>query len=190
MKPRFFATPAELRDWLHAHHESEPEVLIGLWKKHTGRAGVSIGEAVEEALCVGWIDGKGHSLGEDSYAVRFTPRRSGSAWSAINVNRMHRLIAEGRVLPAGQRAFDARDEKRAGAYSYENRPRDLPAAAQKQFKAHKAAWAWWQAQTPSYRRTATWWVVSAKREETRARRLETLIEDSAAERAIKPLRRA
>ena len=128
-------------------------------------------------------------LGDESYAIRFTPRRPNSVWSAINIQRAQALIAEGRMLPAGQRAFEARIENRSGVYSYENRPEQLPAGARKQFRANKSAWAWWQAQSPSYRRAATWWVISAKQEKTRLKRLSNLIESSGRGQTIAPLTR-
>lgn len=186
--PRFFATPAEFGAWLRANHEKAEELLVGFWKTHTGRASITWPQSVDEALCVGWIDGVRKSLGEDSYTIRFTPRRPNSVWSAVNIRRAQELIAQGRMLPAGQRAFEARTENRSGLYSYENRPESLPASAERQFRTHQAAWTWWQGQAASYRRAAIWWVLSAKREETRAKRLAQLIEDSAAQQRIKPMR--
>jgi uncharacterized protein YdeI (YjbR/CyaY-like superfamily) len=187
MKPRFFATPEDFRDWLAEHHASKSELLVGFWKTHTGKPGITWPQSVDEALAVGWIDGVRRSAGDDSYTIRFTPRKPGSTWSAVNVKRMQALIAQGRALPPGVAAFEARKAGKSGIYAYENRPETLPVPAEKRLRANKAAWAWWQAQAPSYRRTATWWVVSAKREETREKRLAQLIADCAAGRPIKPL---
>jgi uncharacterized protein YdeI (YjbR/CyaY-like superfamily) len=187
MKPRFFATPQDFRAWLAKRHATESELLVGFWKTHTGKPSLTWPESVDEALCAGWIDGVRKSLGEDSYTIRFTPRKPGSTWSAVNVKRMQGLIAEGRVLPAGHAAFEARKDHKTATYSYENRPETLPPDAQKRLRADKAAWGWWQSQSPSYRRTATWWVVSAKREATREKRLAQLIADCAQGRPIKPL---
>ena len=142
-------------------------------------------EAVDEALCFGWIDGVRKSIDEMSYANRFTPRKARSTWSAVNINRAQVLAAEGRMRPAGLRAFAARTEGKSGIYSYEQRdPAELGDAYERQFRANQAAWDFFLAQAPSYRKAAIWWVVSAKREETRQRRLTALIDDSAAERRI------
>jgi uncharacterized protein YdeI (YjbR/CyaY-like superfamily) len=144
-------------------------------------------EAVDEALCFGWIDGIGYGVDDEVYTNRFTPRRKGSNWSVANVRRVGELRAEGRMHPAGIAAFEARREAGNGTYSYETRPVDLPAEYRTTLESDAAAWAWWQRQTPSYRRAATWWVVSAKQEATRRRRLATLVSDCAAGRMIKPM---
>ena len=189
-EPTFFATPDELRAWLAEHHEARDELWVGFHKKATGRASVTWQQAVDQALCFGWIDGVRKSLGDESYKIRFTPRKSRSTWSAINVRRYGELLAAGLVAPAGVAAFERRAEDRTAIYSYENRDKAVFEDEQEgRFRADAAAWEWFQAQPPSYRRTATYWVVSAKRPETRERRLTRLIEDSAAGRTIPPLTR-
>jgi uncharacterized protein YdeI (YjbR/CyaY-like superfamily) len=190
-QPTFFATPDELRAWLAEHHEARDELWVGFHKKATGRSSVTWPQAVDQALCFGWIDGVRKSLGDESYKIRFTPRKSRSTWSAINVRRYGELLAEGLVAPAGVAAFERRAEDRTAIYSYENRDKAVFEDEQEaRFRADAAAWEWFQAQPPSYRRTATYWVVSAKRPETRERRLTRLIEDSAAGRTIPPLTRS
>jgi uncharacterized protein YdeI (YjbR/CyaY-like superfamily) len=191
MHPTFFATPTDFRRWLKKHHRSETELWVGFHKKKTGRASLTWPESVDEALCFGWIDGVRKSIDAESYVIRFTPRKIGSTWSTVNTRRAEELIRVGRMQPAGLRAFEARDAKKSGIYSFEQRKKArLSRAAEKEFKANRAAWRFFEAQPPWYRWTAVFWVVSAKREATRARRLQTLIEDSAAGRRIGPLRRA
>ena len=190
MQPTFFATPAEFRRWLKQHHQSERELWVGFYKKSSGRPSLTWPESVDEALCFGWVDGVRRTVDGESYAIRFTPRKSGSTWSAVNTRRAGELIRAGRMQPAGLRAFEARDPERSGVYSFEQRTAArLSAEAEARFKTVPAAWSYFESQPPGYRKTAVWWVVSAKREATRARRLETLIEDSAAGRRIAPLRR-
>jgi uncharacterized protein YdeI (YjbR/CyaY-like superfamily) len=191
MEPVFFATPAEFRAWLEEHHETSTELLVGFYKKGTGKPSITWPESVDQALCFGWIDGVRRSLGSDAYTIRFTPRKPKSVWSAANVKRAQELTELGEMRPAGQGAFEARTERRVGIYSYEQ-ARDaakLDAEQEREFRSNQAAWEWFERQPPWYRRSATWWVVSAKREETRRRRLATLIEDSANGRTIGPLTR-
>jgi uncharacterized protein YdeI (YjbR/CyaY-like superfamily) len=189
-KPRFFATAAAFRRWLERNHATRRELLVGFWKRGTGRPSLTWPESVDEALCFGWIDGVRKRIDEESYTIRFTPRRAASAWSRVNVQRMAELEREGRVAPAGRAAFARRSEKHSGSYSYEQRRNaQLDAGSERRFRASPAAWKWFRAQPPGYRRTATFWVASAKREETRRRRLDQLIECSAAGRAIPPLER-
>jgi uncharacterized protein YdeI (YjbR/CyaY-like superfamily) len=188
--PTFFETPDRFREWLEAHHDSEPELWVGFHRKGTGRPSLTWPESVDEALCYGWIDGLRRSIDAQSYAIRFTPRRSGSTWSNVNVRRVGELIREGRMRPAGLRAFEARDPERSGTYSFEQREAaTLGPEAEARFRASPEAWRYFEAQPPGYRKTATWWVVSAKQEATRERRLRALIEDSAAGRRVAPLRR-
>jgi uncharacterized protein YdeI (YjbR/CyaY-like superfamily) len=190
VKPVFFATPQEFRAWLEEHHADARELLVGFHKKGSGRPSVTWPESVDEALCFGWIDGIRRSLGDESYTIRFTPRKPRSTWSAVNVRRARELVAEGRVRPAGLAAFEARSATRSGIYSYEQRGRaKLEPEHERELRANASAWEFFQSQPPGYRRTATWWVVSAKREETRRRRLRTLIEDSAEGRTIRHLTR-
>ena len=178
MKPTFFTSPEALRAWLTANHGSAQELWVGFHKRHTDAPSVTWSEVVDEALCVGWIDGVRKSLNGDQWAIRLTPRKPGSRWSAINVRKIEALSSQGRMLAAGLAVFEARDGERAG-YSYEERPTALPEAYERRFRAKKRAWAFFESQPPGYRRTAIHWVVSAKREETRERRLEQLIAHSA-----------
>jgi uncharacterized protein YdeI (YjbR/CyaY-like superfamily) len=186
--PIFFSTPAELRDWFDANHETAAELWHGSYKKATGKPTVSWSQAVDEALCVGWIDSVRYSLDAQRSAQRFTPRRKGSNWSAVNIAKVKELTAQGRMRPAGLAAFEARSEERSRVYSYEQRQlAALDPEEEAVFRANEAAWEWFQRSPRSYRQPATYWVVTAKRAETRARRLATLIEDSAAGRRIGPL---
>jgi uncharacterized protein YdeI (YjbR/CyaY-like superfamily) len=184
---RFFASPAELRDWFDANHETADELWLGQYKKASGRATVSWSDAVDEALCVGWIDGQLQRIDDISHAQRFTPRRKGSNWSAINVAKVAALTAEGRMRPAGLRAFEARTDARTGIYSYERAIQPLTEEEEARLRADPAAWTDWQARPASYRRNVTDWITSAKQPATRARRLALLVEDSRAGRVIKPL---
>jgi len=181
---RVFPSATEFRDWLKANHDTASELWVGYFKKGTPKASMTYPEAVEEALCFGWIDGIGRRIDDEVHANRFTPRTKRSTWSAVNVAKMDKLISSGRAHPAGIRAFEARTADNTAIYAYENRPADLPEGYLRRLRDNASAWSWWQAQTPGYRRVATWWVVSAKQEKTRDRRLATLIEDCAAGRPI------
>jgi uncharacterized protein YdeI (YjbR/CyaY-like superfamily) len=190
MEPKFFASPAEFRDWLERNHTSEQELLVGYHKKGTGRPSLTWSESVDEALCFGWIDGIRRTIDAERYTIRFTPRRKGSVWSKVNIRKVEELIQSGRMRPAGERAFEKRAEERSGIYSFEQRSEAvLSEEALARIRADAEAWKFWESQPPGYRRQATWWVVSAKREDTRSRRLEQLIADSAAGQRIAPLRR-
>jgi uncharacterized protein YdeI (YjbR/CyaY-like superfamily) len=189
-KPRFFAAPADFRAWLDAHHETEKELLVGFYKTKSGKPSITWPESVDEALCFGWIDGVRKSLGAEAYTIRFTPRKPTSIWSAINVAKVAQLKKRGKMRPAGLRAFALRTAERTGIYSFErNEAAKLTPAQAKVLRANRKAQAFLDAQPPWYRRTAIHWVISAKREETRKRRLEQLIADSAAGRTIGPLTR-
>jgi uncharacterized protein YdeI (YjbR/CyaY-like superfamily) len=185
---RFFETPKDFRKWLESNHEKAAELWVGLYKKGT-KPSITWPESVREALSFGWIDGVRKSVDEASYKIRFSPRKASSVWSAINIRTAKELIDEGRMHPAGLRAFEARKENRSGIYSYENRPQTLPAAYEKKLRRNPAAWNTFQVQAPGYRRTVTWWVVSAKKEETRLKRLDQLIEYSAKGLTLPQLRR-
>ena len=191
MEPTFFATPADFRAWLEANHADRDELLVGFHKKGSGRPSITWPESVDEALCFGWIDGIRRRIDDDSYSIRFTPRKPRSIWSAVNTRRARRAD-RGRADDAGRaspRSGGATTE-RTGVYSFERREAaKLDAEQERRFRAAEGAWEWFQSQPPSYRRTALHWVVSAKRAETRERRLATLIEDSANGRTIKPLTR-
>jgi uncharacterized protein YdeI (YjbR/CyaY-like superfamily) len=182
--PVFFATPADWRAWLHEHHGTEKELLVGFWKAGSGKPGITWKESVDEALCFGWIDGVRKRVDDERYTIRFTPRRARSIWSDVNIRRAGELIALGLMDAAGLAAFRGRDVSRSKQYSFENRPQDLPAEYERQFRARKKAWSFFESQPPSYRRVAIWYVVSAKREETRARRLAALIACSTREERL------
>lgn len=178
------ATRDEWRAWLAENHARSTGVWLVGYKKAAGKPRVEYDEAVEEALCFGWIDGIRKSVDESSYANRFTPRKARSTWSKVNIEKVAKLTEQGLMMPAGLRAFGARDEANSGIYSFEQRPQELPPAYAERFQENGPAWAFFQSQPPGYRRTATHWVLSAKREETRLKRLATLIEDSANGRRI------
>jgi uncharacterized protein YdeI (YjbR/CyaY-like superfamily) len=173
-------TADELRDWFDANHLTADELWLGYPKKSSGIVGLSWSEAVDEALCVGWIDGVRYSIDERTHAQRFTPRRKGSNWSDINVAKVAKLTEQGRMRPAGLAAFEARTPERTGSYSYERDAAAFSAEEIAAFQANDAAWAHWEREPPGYRRTATHWVTSGKREETRTKRLTELIELAAA----------
>jgi uncharacterized protein YdeI (YjbR/CyaY-like superfamily) len=185
---RFFASPEALRDWFDANHETADELWLGYWKKATGRPSLTWSEAVDEALCVGWIDGVRQRLDDTRHAQRFTPRRKGSIWSAVNVAKVGSLTEQGRMRPAGLRAFEARTAERTAVYSHEAAVAPLTEEELTRFRAEPAAWADWERRPPSYRRAATHWVTSAKQAATRERRLAQLIADSNAGRVVPPMR--
>ena len=184
MKPRFFRTPTEFRKWLEKNYATAPELWVGFYKKDSGKPSITWQESVDEALCCGWIDGIRKRVDEVSYKIRFTPRRRGSIWSAVNIKRAKELTKEKRMRSAGLKAFAARIENRSGIYSYEQRPAELPHTYAKIFKKNVPAWDFFQMQTPSYRKTTTWWIVSAKLEETRLKRLRKLIDSSARRKRV------
>jgi uncharacterized protein YdeI (YjbR/CyaY-like superfamily) len=175
-KVTFFSRPADFRKWLRANHAKAAELWVGYYRKESGKPSMTWPESVDEALCVGWIDGIRKSLGPDSYTIRFTPRRPGSIWSAINIARVEVLTDEKRMRPAGMKAFAARQENKSGIYSYEQRRDQLEEPYAGRLKKNKAAWSFFEAQPPGYRKQIGWWVVSAKREETRVQRLDKLID--------------
>jgi uncharacterized protein YdeI (YjbR/CyaY-like superfamily) len=189
-KPSYFATGAEFRKWLEKNHETEKELLVGFHKRSSGTPSMTWSESVDEALCFGWIDGVRRSLGEDCYTIRFTPRKPTSIWSAINVAKIGELTKLGKMRPAGLRAFARRTAAKTGVYSFERKEAAvLPPEQEKALRANREAARFFDAQAPWYRRTAIHWVISARREETRERRLKQLIADSAAGRTIGPLTR-
>ena len=189
MEVVFFESPAEFRAWLEANHETATELWVGFHKKGTGRPSMVWPEAVEQALCFGWIDGIRKRVDDHSYTNRFTPRKPTSNWSNVNIAKVAELAERGLMMPAGLRAFQARDEAKSGVYSFEQRPETLPPAFEEQFRANDSAWTFFQAQPPSYRRSAISWVMSAKRAETQLRRLATLITDAEQGRRIALLAR-
>jgi uncharacterized protein YdeI (YjbR/CyaY-like superfamily) len=190
MKITFFKSPAEWRRWLERNHDTSRELWVGYYKKGSGKPSITWPESVDEALSFGWIDGIRKSVDDESYTIRFTPRRPRSIWSEVNVKRARELIEMGRMHPAGLKVFEERVQERSGIYAYENQRRELADSYLGTLKANKKAWEFFRAQPPGYQRTVGHWVMSAKKEETRAKRLATLIDDSANGRRIAPLRRA
>lgn len=186
-KPRSFRTAAAFRAWLEKNHAKKTELQLRLFKKHASKRGMGYRDALDEALCYGWIDGITHGLDEDSYTVRFTPRKKKSNWSAVNIKRVGELKANGRMAAPGLAAFEARDKSAKAPYSFEHKPQGLPPAYSKALRANEPAAKYWDEVSPGYKRTVTFWVVSAKKEETRQRRLETLIEYSARGKKIPTL---
>ena len=178
-EPTFFPTEADFRRWLAANHETAPELLVGLCKKSSGKPSIDWPQARDQALCFGWIDGIRKSLGEDAYTIRFTPRRKGSIWSKVNVARYEALTASGEMTAAGVRAYEE-NKRKSGLYSYENERKELTPAQETQFRKNQTAWTDWEKRPPGYRKVVLHWVTSAKRPETRAKRLATLIECCAA----------
>jgi uncharacterized protein YdeI (YjbR/CyaY-like superfamily) len=190
MEPIFFESPAELRAWLEQNHDTETELLVGVYRKATGKPSVTWPQIVDEALCFGWIDGIRRGIDDESWSIRLTPRKPTSNWSSVNIRRVAGLEKEGRMTPAGRAAFDRRSEERSGIYSYEQRKNArLDPEQERELRANEAAYEFFRSQPPGYRRTATHWVVSAKRQETRRKRLATLIEDSANGRRLRHLTR-
>jgi uncharacterized protein YdeI (YjbR/CyaY-like superfamily) len=185
----FFESAGNLRAWFEANHETAAELWVGFHAKGSGHPSITWTELVDQELCFGWIDSVRYRLDEQRSAQRVTPRRRRSVWSAVNIRRFQELEALGLVHPRGRAAFDARDQARSAIYAYENRATGLTAEMEEKFRTHSAAWEFYSGQAPWYRRTAGYWVVSAKREETRARRLQTLIDDSAAGRRLRQLAR-
>jgi uncharacterized protein YdeI (YjbR/CyaY-like superfamily) len=186
----FFATLAAWRGWLARNHATATDLWVGFHKRHTDTPSITWPESVAGALCFGWIDGLRKRIDANTYKIRFTPRKAGSIWSAVNVRRVETLRAEGSMQPAGEAAFALRRANKSGVYSYEQRPAELPEPFLGRLKKQRAAWAFFSAQPPWYRRTATWWVISAKKDETRARRFAQLVDDLARGAHIAPLRSA
>ncbi|HWY54747.1 MAG TPA: YdeI/OmpD-associated family protein [Terriglobales bacterium] len=190
MKPNFFATPSDLRAWLARNHDKTKELWVGFYKKNAGKPTITWPEAVDAALCFGWIDGFRKSIDEISYTIRLTPRKPGSTWSAININKVQELTKQGLMHATGLAAFRTRVKEKSGIYSYEQRRNvKLDPLYEKKIRANKKAHQFFRAQPPWYQRTAIYWVMSAKKEETRQKRLATLIACSQDAQAIKPLTR-
>jgi uncharacterized protein YdeI (YjbR/CyaY-like superfamily) len=178
MDVRFFKSPARFHDWLEKNHDKVSELWVGFHKKGSGKPSITYPEALDEALCFGWIDGVRQSLDESSYTIRFTLRKPKSIWSNVNTKRATVLKKLGRMKPSGLKAFAAREDKRSGVYSFENAPRELDEVYAKRFRANKKAWDFFAAQPPFFKRTVAFWIMSAKKEETRLRRLDGLMRAS------------
>ena len=179
MKPEFFQTAGDFRTWLEKNHATAAELWVGFYKKDSGKPSITWPESVDQALCFGWIDGIRKRVDENSYQIRFTPRRRGSIWSAINIKRAKELLEQRRMRPTGLKAFAARIENKSGIYSYEQRSNELSQPYAKLLKKNKAAWNFFQTQSPSYRKMIGWWIISGKKEETRMARLAKLTSESA-----------
>lgn len=179
MNPKFFRTAAAFRKWLSANHDKSKELWVGFYKKGSGKPSITWPESVDEALCFGWIDGVRKSIDDESYQIRFSPRKSTSIWSAVNMRNVERLIKEKRMQPPGLKAFKLRKDNRSEIYAYEQRSPELVEPYAGIFKRNKTAWKFYQAQPPYYRKTLNWYVLSAKQETTRLKRLNRLIEESA-----------
>jgi uncharacterized protein YdeI (YjbR/CyaY-like superfamily) len=190
MKPKFFPSRSAWHAWLEEHHQKHDELLVGFYKVGSGKPSINWPEAVDGALCFGWIDGVRKRLDESCYVIRFTPRRPKSIWSAVNIKRVPELSSLGLMRPAGLEAFERRTGNRSGIYAYEQRKgAALGGAYEKQFRANKKAWSFFETHPAWYRRTATWWVISAKKEETRLKRLAQLIDDCEHGRTLAQLKR-
>ena len=179
MKPKFFRTAADLRAWLKKNHATATELWVGFYTKDSGKPSITWPESVDQALCFGWIDGIRKRVDEISYQIRFTPRRRGSIWSATNIKRAKELVRQKQMRPIGLKAFAARIQNKSGIYSYEQRSTELRQPYARLLKKNKAAWNFFQTQPPAYRKMIGWWIMSAKREETRMARLAKLISESA-----------
>lgn len=189
MKPKFFRSASHFQRWLLDNHNKLSELWVGFYKKASGKPSITYPQSVDEALCFGWIDGVRRSVNTLAYAVRFTPRKPKSQWSAVNIKRVRALMDAGRMRSPGLQAFEgARSQVRAYSYEQRHQARFQP-ADERRFRANRTSWEYFQKQPAWYRRTATFWVVSAKKEETRAKRLAALIADSARGKPIKPLAR-
>jgi len=189
-RPTFFPTPSDFRAWLEAHHDKFQELFVGFYKKSSGKPSITWPESVDEALCFGWIDGVRKSIDETSYMIRFTPRRQTSTWSSINIKRVQALTKMKLMHPAGLKAFAARSAKKSGIYAYEQRKgARFTAQQEKRFCENKSAWEFFRSQAPWYQRVTTWWVISAKKEETKRKRLSLLIEHSRNHRTMPQLTR-
>ncbi|HWR16713.1 MAG TPA: YdeI/OmpD-associated family protein [Terriglobales bacterium] len=185
----FFRSSDEFRHWLAKNHDSEKELVVGFYKKESGRPSITYPEARDQALCFGWIDGVRRNIDEVSYCIRFTPRKAKSIWSAVNIARVKELTKLGQMVPEGLKVFETRHEDLTRRYSFENKPTKFEPPDEKIFRAKAKAWEFFQSQPPGYRRTAMFWMMSAKREETRRKRLEELISDSGKGLRIRVLRR-
>ena len=179
MTPTFFKTADDFRKWLSRHHNTASELLVGFYKKDSGKPSITWPESVDQALCFGWIDGVRRRIDDVSYSIRFTPRKQRSTWSSVNIRRVAELKEQGLMQASGLKAFDARQENRSGIYAYEQRSPELPPEYQKLLKNNKAASRFFEAQPASYRKLVTWYVVSAKKEETRLKRLGEVVKHSA-----------
>jgi len=184
MTPIFFSSQSEFRTWLEENNQKEKEILVGFYKVSSGKNTMTWSQSVDQALCFGWIDGIRKSVDDDSYCIRFTPRKPGSNWSKINIRKVEELTRQGLMKPEGIKAFGHRKEERSGIYSFEQSVRELPEACIRKFKTHKKAWDFFSSQPPSYRKLAAYWINSAKQETTRLSRLEKTIAESGEQKRL------
>ena len=185
--PTFFSTKSEFRKWFEKNHSSAKELLVGFYKVNSKKPSITWSESVDEAICFGWIDGVRRSIDDESYSIRFTPRKPGSIWSAINIKKVETLSKQGLMHPSGLAAFAKRKENKSRIYSYEKEPASLPKDFLKKFKDNKKAWNFFQSMSPSYRNSCIHWIIDAKQDATKAKRLEEVIRDSEAGSKIKRL---
>ncbi len=188
MKPIFFSTPIEMRKWFKKNYLKEDELLVGYYKVSSGKPSITWSESVDQAICFGWIDGIRKSIDEQSYSIRFTPRRPKSSWSAVNIKKVEELTKLGLMLPVGLKAFEKRKEENSKIYSYEEQHEKFPKHYKKQLTANKKAWEFFNSQPPYYQRAVLRWVMSAKQETTKVKRFQSLIEDCAAGQKVGPMR--
>ncbi len=184
MNPKFFPTQSDFRRWLEDNHEQETEIIVGYYKVGSGKSSMTWSESVDEALCFGWIDGVRRKVDEESYCIRFTPRKVNSIWSAVNIAKVAELTAKGLMKPKGIAAFERRDAKKSAIYAYENEAKQFSGEFERRFKANKKAWDFFESQANWYKKQMTNWVMSAKQEATRERRLEKLIGESENEKRV------
>jgi uncharacterized protein YdeI (YjbR/CyaY-like superfamily) len=185
MKPKFFPTQSEFRQWLEENDDKETELLVGFYKINSGKPSMTWSESVDQALCFGWIDGVRRSIDSESYSIRFTPRKPKSVWSAVNIKKIEELTAKGLMKPAGIIAFNKRTEDKSRIYAYENKPTEFPAEFERLFRANEKSWEFFEKQPNGYRRTIMYWVLSAKQELTQKSRLEKLIFECENERRMR-----
>jgi len=185
MKATFFPTQQDFRDWLEENHKTETELLVGFYKVKTKKPSMTWSESVDQALCFGWIDGVRKSIDEDSYSIRFTPRKKDSIWSAVNIKKIEELTKAGLMKNEGLEAFKLRKENKSRIYSHENDKKEFSEEYEKQFKANKKAWEFFEKQAPSYKKVMTHWVMSAKQEKTQLSRLEKTIAESEKEKRMR-----
>jgi uncharacterized protein YdeI (YjbR/CyaY-like superfamily) len=184
----FFESATAFRKWLDENYDKASAILVGFYKKDSGKLNMTYQEALDQALCYGWIDGVRKSIDDISYTIRFTPRKPRSIWSNVNIKRVSELIESGLMQPAGLTAFEARTEERSGVYSAEQGDIAFTPEQEQQFKANSKAWEFFQSQPPSYCKPAVWWVISAKKEETKVKRMAELIDYSEKGERVPPLR--
>jgi uncharacterized protein YdeI (YjbR/CyaY-like superfamily) len=185
MTLKFFPTQSEFRQWLEENHDKKTELIVGFYRIGSGKPSMTWSESVDQALCFGWIDGVRRSIDEESYCIRFTPRKPNSNWSAVNIKKIEELTTKGLMKPAGIAAFEKRKEEKSAIYAYENKPTEFPEEFEKIFRANEKAWKFFTKQPNGYKKTIMYWVLSAKQETTQKSRLEKLISECDNERRMR-----